>query len=333
MPKNQIQFIVDEVKRPIERKLTILMTSTHPMTDTNICKTGHEFYNLNEKNFPIKWQAGLPVPPNMHIINSIGELPHRPDLIISQNVVDQYQAFKQLSYYFDCPLVEFEHTLPTEQWVKGGTLDIIKREIRTQGYVFISEFSRKEWQQLDNPVSKVIYHMVDSDIYSGWEGGNRRAMMLVNAFRGREWAVGNVAEYMMLSDKLDLFGNNPGFNSESLNNAQVIQRLREYDVFVNTSLRSPIPASLLEAASIGIPILSTKTCAIPEFFKDTKSIVYFDSQEDFKCKLEILLTNKEIRKEIGAGGREVILNHFNQNRYVEDWNNVLNSALEIYNGQ
>lgn len=329
--KNQIDFIVQEVNRKSSNQLVILMTSTHGMTDTNLCKTEHEIYNLSAPNFPIKWPHDLPVPSNMHIIKSIDELPHRPDIVLSQNIIDQLNHFAGLAKFFDAPLVEFEHTLPTEEWVKGGVVKNLREQLSPDAYVFISEFSRKEWMRDDDKNSSVIYHMVDTEKYSGWEGGNKRCMMLVNAFKGREWAVGNPVPLMLKNEKIDLFGHNPGFTSKSLSREQVIQTMREYDVFLNTSVRSPIPASLLEAAAVGMPIVSRRTCAIPEFFKDHESILFYDTEEEALEKVNMLLAAKETRKVLGQNARKVVLEHFNEERYCDDWNQILYTALRNYN--
>lgn len=332
--KNQIQFIVDEVNRPVKRPLVILMTSTHPMTDSNITRTGHQFFNLDLPNFPIKWEQGRPLPDNMTIINDPGAMPHRPDLIISQNVVDQFQIFQRLGYQFDCPIIEFEHTLPSPQWEQMGLVPKIKADVRVPAYVFITDYSKKAWMHDDNPDAHVVYHMVDSEFYQGWEGGNGRAAIMCNSFQGREWAVGDIVKLLVMEgedNRIQLFGHNPGFESPILTSpTNVVNTLREFDVYINTSIRSPIPASVLEAASIGMPIISTKTCAIPEFFVEGESIRFYETEEECLAILDELLKDKKQRAKLGAGARQVILDKFNEERYVADWNKVFESALERY---
>lgn len=331
--KNQIQFIVDEVNRPPKRPLVILMTSTHPLTDTNLMKTGHQFFNLDIPQFPIKWEKGMPKPDNMTIINDLTELPHRPDLIISQNVVDQLQIWQQLGYQFDCPIIEFEHTLPSPQWEQMGLVPKIKEDVRVPAYVFITDYSRAAWLREDDPNAHTLYHMVDTDLYQGWTGGNGRAAIMCNAFQGREWAVGDIVKLMVMEgedNRIDLFGHNPGFESRVLMRGEVPATLAEYDVFINTSIRSPIPASLLEAAAIGMPIISTKTCAIPEFFTDGENIRFYETEEECLAILDELLADKAQRKRLGEAARQVILDNFNEERYIADWNEVFESALEKY---
>lgn len=325
--KNQIQYIVDETMRESERELVILMTSTHPMTDNNLALTGHKLYNLELPQFPIKWDG--PMPDNMTLINSLEELPHRPDVIISQNVVDQYPIFKQLGYQFDCPIIEFEHTVPSPDWLNTGVVEQIKNQVTPTTYVFITDYSRKEWKREEG---NVLYHMVDTDFYNGWTGGNGRAAIMCNAFSSRKWAVGDI-ETLMIKDadeRIDLFGHNPGYQSQPLPKKEVPGVLSQYEVFINTSLRSPIPASLLEAAAIGMPLLSTSTCAIPEFFVEGESIRFFNN--DYEC-LEILtelLNDEEQRKRLGAAAREVVLQKFNKERYLLDWDYILTDTIERY---
>jgi hypothetical protein len=334
--KSRAQFIIEEIyRKPGDRPLVILMTSTHPMTDKNLCETGHHIYNLDIPNFPIKWQKEHSVPKNMTIINSLDQLPHRPDVILSQNIVDQYNIWANLQFQFDCPLVSFEHTLPTDAWVSQKIPEKIKIDLANVTRVFITEFSKREWQCGDDPKSHVIYHMVDTEKWNGWVGGNKKSMILVNQFSGREWAVGNVDELLtknikMGGKEIDLFGHNPGFQRKHLFNNQVVEKMQEYDVFINTSVRSPLPASLLEAASVGMPIISAKTCAIPDFFEHNKNILFYSTFEECIELNKMLLEDKKLRKSLGAEARNVILEKFNKDRYVKDWNNVLNYARENY---
>lgn len=331
--KNQIQFIVDELNRPAERKLVILMTSTHPMTDKNLCQTGHEIYCLDIPQFPIKWHLTEATPDNFHVINDINVLPHRPDIILSQNVVDQYNIMKSLSYQFDCPVIEFEHTLPTDMWLNGGIVDQVRQNVNVSAYVFITDYSKEVWKRQDDENAFTIYHMVDTGKYEGWSGRNGKAMMLVNAFQGREWAVGNIPELMDIDkkEKITLYGINPGCDSQALDEAGVIRTMQEHDVFVNTSIRSPIPASVLEAASVGMPIVSTKTCAIPDFFVDGESILFYETYEECVELTYKLLGDRALCKKLGANARRVIEKHFNKERYIADWENILEHAMKNYN--
>lgn len=347
MDKARADYIIGELQRPAgKRPLVVLMTSTHPMTDKNLCNTGHEFYNLNIPQFPIKWQEQEAAPENMRFISSLNELPHRPDVIISQNIVDQYNHWVNIAQQFDCPIIAFEHTLPTENWQQEGIVDKIKEDLDTIVRVFITDYSRDAWGCKDSDNAFTMLHMVDTERFSGWEGGNEKAMLLVNSFAGREWAVGDIHGLLDLDNKtapqdnpneapkprLQLFGVNQGYNSPFLQGAQIVQQLREHDVFVNASLQSPIPASLLEAASVGMPIVTTATCEIPVFFKDNENCLMFETHEECLRKVDELLSNRKLRKRLGAAARETVLEHFNEDRYVKEWNIVLDTAMGRFNG-
>jgi len=335
MAKSRADWIVGELTRKSgERPLVVLMTSTHPMTDRNLCKTGHQFYNLDLPQFPIKWQNEGGVPENMHIIHSLDELPCRPDIIISQNIVDQFSHWMNISRLFDCPVLCFEHTLPTQEWMAMDIPNKLKNDLALFERVFITDYSKSEWQCGELKNAHTIYHMIDTKKYDGWLGGNGRAAVVVNAFAGRQWAVGDVEGLLTLDGgkRIDLFGNNPGFKSQPLSQQQVISTLQDYDVFVNTSLRSPIPASLLEAAAVGIPIVTTATCAIPEFFKDGINCLTFSTFEECLSQVDRLLADKQLRKTIGQAGRATIIEKFNEQRYVADWNKVFQATKDSYNG-
>lgn len=338
-PKSRADFIIGEITRESgERPYLVLMTSTHPMTDINLCHTGHKIVNLDINNFPIKWQREQAVPSNMRVITSLDELEHRPDFILSQNIVDQFPVWANLQFQFDCPIISFEHTLPTETWVQQGIHEKIRSDLKNFTRVFITDFSKKEWNCENEPNAHVLYHMVDTDKFHGWIGGNGRSMVLVNQFSGREWAVGDV-ENLLITDvkyggqKIDLFGHNAGYKSKPLYGNEVVTTMQDYDVFINTSIKSPLPASVLEAAAVGMPIISRKTCAIPEFFEHGKNILFYSTYEECIEMNKELLSDKQRRKQLGAAAREVVLSKFNKDRYINDWNKIFKSAKEIYGHQ
>jgi len=331
--KNQIQYIVDEINKD---KFTVLMTSTHPMTDTNICGLDYNFINLNIKEFPIKWPTSHPIPKNMTIVNSINDIPYRPDVILSQNIVDQYNIFKQLSLFFDCPLIQFEHTLPTDAWKNGGVCEKLLKDANPTLYGFITDFSRKEWLREKSPTAFTVNHMVDSEHFKPMPEIEKDsvAMVMVNAFKTREWAVGRVDELLQKALAKDIvisfFGHNPGFNSIPINKSLIPTTLNRHKIFINTSLRSPIPASLLEAASCGSVILSTKTCAITDFFEDKKSILYFNNYDECISLIKEVSDNYSNYKVIGNEARQVVLSKFSKDRYLSQWNDIFKKALTLY---
>jgi len=330
--KNQIQNIVDELKKD---KFTVLMTSTHPMTDTNICGLDYNFINLAIKEFPIKWPKSHPLPKNMKIVNSIDEIPYRPDVILSQNIVDQYNIFKQLSLFFDCPIVQFEHTLPTDAWKNGGVRERLLKDAHPTMYGFITDFSRKEWLRDNIANSFTINHMVDTDFFKPMGlVKDSAAMVMVNAFKTREWAVGAVDRLLQKAIEnnviINFFGHNDGFNSTPLSKDMIPITLNKHKIFINTSVRSPIPASLLEAASCGSVILSTKTCAIPEFFINNESIIYFNDFNDCIAKIKEIDSNFDKYKHIGDNARNVVLEKFSRDRYLLEWENIFKKAIELY---
>ena len=348
MGKARADYIIGDLNRPAgNRPLVILLTSTHPMTDRNLCETGHQFYNLDIPQFPIKWQNQEKVPENMTVIHSLDELPCRPDLIISQNIVDQYNHWINIAQQFDCPVMSFEHTLPTEAWKQQGVVERIVQDLSMVVRGFITNYSKEEWGCKDDELSNTIYHMVDTEKFSGWEGSNGKAMLLVNSFAGREWAVGDIDGLLSLDAKtapqekadqpprprLQLFGANAGYNSPILVGDQVVQQLKEHDVFINTSLQSPLPASLLEAASVGMPIVTTATCAIPNFFKHEENCLIFETHEECIAAVDRLLSDRKLRKRLGAAARATVLEHFNKERYVEDWNKILQTVTERHNAE
>jgi len=235
--------------------------------------------------------------------------------------------------------------MPTEDWLDRGIPAKLAKDLTPVTRGFITDFSKDAWCASAVPTAHTIRHMVDTEKFCAWEGGNGTAMMLVNSFKGREWAVGDIDALLTLDantahqeehdkppkPRLQLFGVNQGYNSPHLKGDEVVRQLREHDVFVNTSLLSPIPAALLEAAAVGMPIVTRATCEIPKFFRHEENCLVFETYQDCLHEIDRLMLDRKLRKKLGAAARETILEFFNEEDYVATWNIVLKSAMERHN--
>ena len=140
-------------------KLNILTFPTHERYETQLCKTGHNFYAFTGDGIK-DWNIDFaPIPDNYHILpeNSIYQ-GIRYDMILVQSKFGQFQAAQAINERIGVPLVILEHTMPITQLnpehveaSRGWVGDI---------NVFISEFSRDDWSLRGSPQTEVIHHSV-----------------------------------------------------------------------------------------------------------------------------------------------------------------------------
>jgi glycosyltransferase involved in cell wall biosynthesis len=103
---------------------------------------------------------------------------------------------------------------------------------------------------------------------------------------------------------------------------------RRCKVFVNTSIHSPVPTTLLEAMSCGCAVVSTKNCMIPEIIENGKNGFISNDENELKDYIRILLEDDELRQTIGKEARKTVTEKYNLNRFVSDWNKLFNKVIE-----
>jgi N,N'-diacetylbacillosaminyl-diphospho-undecaprenol alpha-1,3-N-acetylgalactosaminyltransferase len=98
------------------------------------------------------------------------------------------------------------------------------------------------------------------------------------------------------------------------------------DIYVLPSYREGLPATLMEAASMSKPIVTTDTIGCREVVEDGYNgfLVPIRDSLSLSNKIESLIENESLRKKMGANGRKKVLKEF-------DINIVLSQYLEYYN--
>lgn len=92
------------------------------------------------------------------------------------------------------------------------------------------------------------------------------------------------------------------------------------DIYVFPSHSEALGFSLIEAMSSELPCVAFAERAVPEIIEDNKSgfLVRNKSLKDLKEKIEIIIDDKNLRKEIGKKARERVIEKFNMDKYIEN---------------
>jgi colanic acid/amylovoran biosynthesis glycosyltransferase len=91
----------------------------------------------------------------------------------------------------------------------------------------------------------------------------------------------------------------------ALGHPEVLERMRDADVFCLPSFAEGVPMVLMEAMALGVPVLTTRVMGIPELVHDGVSglLVAPGSREDLIAGLRRLLDDGALRDALGAAGR------------------------------
>jgi glycosyltransferase involved in cell wall biosynthesis len=327
---NQTKSILSNTKK--KDKYNILTFDTHERYQTQLCKTGHNFYSFRSDGAK-EWDTNYaPLPENYYVLppNSIiNGLDF--DFILSQSKFGQFQMAKRMQAMLGVPILSLEHTLPIPNW-PTEQLEQFK-SMQGDVNVFISEYSVGRWGMSVKP--DVIHHSVDSELFqpSQVEKQNK-VLSVVNDFANRDYCC-NYSGWQRITNSLkedvEVDVKVVGTCSHGLAKpAESLDALvKEYcsaSVFLNTSTVSPVPTSLLEAMSCGCAVVSTATCMIPEIIENGVNGFISNDEDELKSYIKDLLDHSELRRNVGEAARQTILDRFSEDKFINNWNNIFDKT-------
>lgn len=322
---NKVRSIFESMQKQKGDKLNILTFDTHERYQTQLCKTGHNFYSFTSEGSKEWDEAYAKRPENYYkfpkgsIVTGINF-----DLILSQSKFGQFQLTDTINQTLQIPVVSLEHTLPIDNWPESQLNGF--RSMVGDVNVFISEYSADKWNMdCDN---KVIHHSVDTELFTSSDvKKNGKVLSVVNDFVNRDYCC-NYSGWQRVTDELPvrLVGNTPGLSEPAKDIHELASEYQQASVFLNTSTVSPVPTSLLEAMSCGCAIVSTATCMIPEIIENGVNGFISNDEDELREYTQQLLEDSKLAKKLGDCARETILEKFSEQSFINNWNQVFDLA-------
>lgn len=327
-----MQITTTQLRQATNRTLNILTCPTHESYETNLSKTGFNFFALQGENIK-HWNTKFrPIPDNYTILNS-GSVPKwlSIDVILSQQKFGQFQLLAPLAQQLNIPLISLEHTLPVPNWPRKQREECFNMRGHVNG--FISEFSIGQWGfSAEDPSVKVIHHGVDTDVFMPDDNKPKEnaVLSIVNDWKNRDWCCG-YSQWQRVIEGLPfkVLGDNPGLSEPSKSTEDLVNHYQSYGIFLNTSHISPIPSVLLEAMACGMAVVSCNTAAIPNYVTHGETGLLANNDAEMRHYLEMLLSNEELRKTMGAKAAQSIKDKFNLDIFVNSWTDLVNDAAKL----
>ena len=326
--------IINKSLSPTKERYKILTFYTHERYQTQLCKTGHDFYSFRHQGCK-EWDNNYAeVPQNYYIMppNSIiSGLSF--DLILSQSKFGQFQVSQQLNGTFDIPVVSLEHTLPIPSW-PDQQLEAFKSMVGDVN-VFISEYSVGQWGIDCDP--RVVHHSVDTKLFAptedrkGAPDARPEVLSVVNDFKNRDYCC-NYSGWQRVIEGFDtkLLGTcSEGLSKPAESIEDLILEYNTAKVFLNTSTISPVPTSLLEAMSCGCAVVSTATCMIPEIIENGVNGFMSNDEEELRGYIGTLLGDENLRKSMGEKARKTVIENFSEESFINNWNEIFDLAYGV----
>lgn len=102
-----------------------------------------------------------------------------------------------------------------------------------------------------------------------------------------------------------------------------VNAIRQYSIYFNPTLRSPMPRSRGEAMMCGLVSVSMKNHDVDLFIQNEKNGFYADTPEQLAEYIRFLLKNPKVTKEIGKESRRLAMDIFNHDRYLVRWQKII----------
>ena len=101
------------------------------------------------------------------------------------------------------------------------------------------------------------------------------------------------------------------------------QILVQSDILVSCSRSEAFSNVVLEAMASGIPVISTRSVGTEEIVVDGQSgyVIGVDDVAALAAKIRILAENRDLVREFGAKGREIVMQKFSIERMIRDYEN------------
>lgn len=326
------------LRQTIDRRggpLNILTFPTHERYETNLCKTGHNFYAARAKGIKDWKTVYAPIPDNYILLDpklADAQITDHLDfdIVLSQNKFGQFQIAKQIARSLHLPMISLEHTLPHGMWDMGSRPEA---SMRGDINVFISDYSIEKWGFERTSDVRVVKHCVDSNMFKPEEFSSsreNRILSVVNDWINRDWCC-NFQGWARVTKDLPVFpvGDTAGLSKAAASTEELISFYANSRIFINTSTISPVPSSLLEAMSCGCACVTTATCMIPEIITNGVNGFITNDEKEMRYYLELLLKDEALANQLGAAARQTIEEKFSVARFVQEWNDIFYEAQQI----
>lgn len=314
----------------LNRRLKVVTAHTHERQQSLMQNINVDFYAISKPGLTKPWCHHYnPFPKNYTDLGEINNLPIWLDIdcCLSQNKFAHFELLSNISRRLQVPLLTLEHCWPMPNW----SPEQLKQLNSLRGYrnVFIAESQIAAWNVIPDETTRVIRHALDSHLFS--PGNNERVnqiLCVVNDYKNRGSILG-FQDYLEITNGLPVrrIGDTPGFSKSAKDVNDLVNEYRTSTIFINTSIFSPIPMSLLEAMSCSCACLSYSACEVPYYIQDGFNGLLYNDIKEAKEKVRLLLNDSYLREILGSNARQTIIEKCNLERFTREWNEVFNEVI------
>ena len=327
-PNRLVLRHIDQAILSKPEKFNILTFAAHERYQSQLAKTGHNFYLFETEGVKTWNEDFAPLPDNHYVLPR--ETIYRGvkfDMILSHSKFGQFQVSKILNKNLGLPLISLEHTVPTPNLKEEWITEI--QDMTGDVNVFISDYSKGVWG-LNTSDTDIIHHSVDSETFKPLAIDRQpHVLSVVNDYQNRDYCC-NYKGWVRITEGLEtvLVGENGELSSPAPSVQALVEEYNKAQIFLNTSTFSPVPSVLLEAMACGCAVVSTATCMIPEVIEHGVNGMISNDEEELRGYIDQLLEDEVLRTKLGEEARKTIVAKFSEENFINNWNTVFDKAYE-----
>ncbi|MDB5177465.1 MAG: biosynthesis transferase, partial [Candidatus Saccharibacteria bacterium] len=197
--------------------------------------------------------------------------------------------------------------------------------------VHVTHFNKLMWDNNNTP-TRVIEHGVTAP-KTGYSGHLNKGIVVINNLPTRGRLLGlDVFLEARQHVPLDLVGMGTGeLGLGEVLHPQLPEFQSRYRFFFNPIRYSSLGLAVCEAMMMGMPVVGLATTELSAVIDNGYSGFIHTDINYLIEKMELLIKDPRLAKEIGNNGREVAMKRFNIQRFVNDWEQLFTEVASRKN--
>ena len=315
------------------KKLSILIWHIHGAYLTAITQTEHNWYVPTKPGGP-EGYAGRGT--DSTLPDYVREVPAdqvrhlNVDLIIFQTPqnyqTDQYEILSETQRQL--PRIYLEHNTPEPH--PTHTRHPAADDPGVQ-LVHVTHYNRLMWDNGDVP-TRVIEHSVAIDPAVRYDGERPEGICVVNNMQQR----GRIAGYDLFSSlRQQVALTCVGMNAAAIGGLGEIhyrnlhRTVAGYRFLFSPMRYSSLPLAVIEAMTIGMPIVALATTELPTVIENGVHGFVSNDPDVLAERMQFLLDNPAEATRMGQNARQLAQDRFGLGRFVADWNRLFAELTKV----
>ncbi|HEY3993949.1 MAG TPA: glycosyltransferase family 4 protein [Ktedonobacteraceae bacterium] len=313
--------------------LKILTWHVHGSYLNTLAQIEHEWYLPVKPGRPEGYggrATTFPLPAYIHEVPAEEVRDLELDLILYQSaknyLVDRCEILNEQQQHL--PRIYLEHNTPRPH--ATDTRHPVDDPLSL--LVHVTQYNRLMWDNGQTPTC-VIEHSVSIDPALRYQGHLARGLTVVNCMQRRPRIAGlDIFQQARARVPLDL----AGMESETLDGLgdlsyqQLHAQMAEYRFLFSPIRYTSLPLAVIEAMTIGMPIIALATTELPTVIENGKNGYISCNIDELISHMQRLLADPAEAMRLGEQARATARARFGLPRFIADWNTTLARAISLH---